>query len=154
MRLWSLHPRFLDTKGLLAAWREGLLAQKVLEGKTSGYRNHPQLQRFRESADPCGLIGNFLTAIADEASRRGYSFDGSKIRLRSPAAPLIPVSAGQVRYERALLASKLELRDARRLAELPAARDISLNPVFVIRPGGIEPWEKVIPGVIAKMEEQ
>jgi len=30
MRLWSLHPRYLDAKGLVALWREGLLAQKVL----------------------------------------------------------------------------------------------------------------------------
>ncbi|HKX52383.1 MAG TPA: pyrimidine dimer DNA glycosylase/endonuclease V [Nitrosospira sp.] len=37
MRLWTLHPRYLDTKGLVAAWREALLAQKVLSGLTSGY---------------------------------------------------------------------------------------------------------------------
>jgi hypothetical protein len=32
MRLWSLHPRYLDAKGLQAVWREGLLAKKVLQG--------------------------------------------------------------------------------------------------------------------------
>ncbi|MEN6399799.1 MAG: pyrimidine dimer DNA glycosylase/endonuclease V, partial [Rectinema sp.] len=29
MRLWTLHPQYLDQKGLTAAWREGLLAKKV-----------------------------------------------------------------------------------------------------------------------------
>ena len=52
MRLWTLHPRYLDARGLVALWREALLAQKVLRGKTRGYRAHPQLQRFREQADP------------------------------------------------------------------------------------------------------
>ena len=36
MRLWSLHPRYLDAKGLVALWREGLLAQAVLKGQTKG----------------------------------------------------------------------------------------------------------------------
>ncbi|WP_368086417.1 pyrimidine dimer DNA glycosylase/endonuclease V [Nitrosomonas sp. Nm34] len=26
MRLWSIHPKYLDAKGLLALWREGLQA--------------------------------------------------------------------------------------------------------------------------------
>ena len=43
MRLWSLHPKYLDKLGLLGLWRESLLAQKVLLGKTKGYKNHPQL---------------------------------------------------------------------------------------------------------------
>jgi hypothetical protein len=44
MRLWSLHPCHLDAKGLVALWREGLLAQKVQACETNGYRNHPQLE--------------------------------------------------------------------------------------------------------------
>ena len=32
MRLWSLSPRYLDVKGLVAVWREGLLADAVLLG--------------------------------------------------------------------------------------------------------------------------
>jgi hypothetical protein len=27
MRIWTVHPRYLDPKGLVAAWREALLAQ-------------------------------------------------------------------------------------------------------------------------------
>ncbi|MGP9584395.1 pyrimidine dimer DNA glycosylase/endonuclease V, partial [Micrococcaceae sp. AOP34-BR2-30] len=30
MRLWSLHPEVLDRQGLIAGWREALLAQAVL----------------------------------------------------------------------------------------------------------------------------
>lgn len=46
MRIWSVHPSLLDAKGLVACWRETLLAQKVLQGLTKGYKNHPQLDRF------------------------------------------------------------------------------------------------------------
>ena len=85
MRLWSLHPSLLDQKGLVALWREALLAQKVLQGKTKGYRYHPQLQRFRQSKTPLTTISAYLWAVHDEASRRGYSFDSSKIaRKRTP----------------------------------------------------------------------
>jgi Pyrimidine dimer DNA glycosylase len=55
MRIWSVHPRYLDRQGLTAGWREGLLAQKVLTGTTKGYRNHPQLRRFRAAGDGAAL---------------------------------------------------------------------------------------------------
>ena len=79
MRLWSIHPRYLDRQGLVALWREGLLAQKVLAGKTNGYRFHPQLLRFRQSRDPLQSIGTYLHHVAEEASKRKYRFDRSKI---------------------------------------------------------------------------
>lgn len=83
MRLRTVHPRYLDTKGLLAVWREGLLAQKVLRGETGGYKNHPQLIRFKLSADPPAAIAQYLRAIYAEAVNRGYSFNAEKIH---PAA--------------------------------------------------------------------
>ena len=52
MRLWSLHPKYLDSKGLVAVWREGLLALEVLKGNTKGYRSHPQLTRFLQEGNP------------------------------------------------------------------------------------------------------
>ena len=91
MRLWTLHPRCLDAKGLVALWREALLAQKVLLGGTRGYRNHPQLARFREQPDPVAAIGAYLLAAWEEATARGYRFDGSKIAVPGPAA-LIPAT--------------------------------------------------------------
>src|ERR1043165_2949653 len=85
MRLWSLHPSLLDQKGLVALWRETLLAQKVLQGKTKGYRSHPQLDRFRKCRTPLTAISTYLWAVHDEASQRGYSFDSAKIaRKRWP----------------------------------------------------------------------
>jgi hypothetical protein len=95
MRLWTLHPRYLDPKGLVAAWREALLAQKVLAGATRGYRNHPQLLRFRAAADPPAAIAAFLHGLATEAGRRGYKFDTKKI--------VGPCSAQKIRETRGQL---------------------------------------------------
>ena len=74
-----IHPRYLDAKGLVAAWREGLLAQKVLRGETRGYTRHPQLARFHAQPDPLRLIAALSRRLlAKEASRRGYAFDLSE----------------------------------------------------------------------------
>jgi len=162
MRLWSIHPSYLDTKGLLAAWREGLLAQKVLSGGTRGYTHHPQLLRFRESADPMGAIAAFLRAVQEEAGRRGYSFDASKIGgLRAGGAPelgkdgvsgeRIDVTSGQIEYEFELLKLKLETRDMAKRSELSGVEKIEANPIFRIRGGGIAAWEKVIDSVFERL---
>jgi len=82
MRLWTIHPRYLDAKGLLAAWREGLLAQKVLLGQTRGYTAHPQLLRFRARSSRVASICSFLIGLAEEAERRGYKFNRTKICAR------------------------------------------------------------------------
>ena len=79
IRLWSLHPTYLDTRGLVAAWREGLLAQAVLGGRTTGYRAHPQLQRFRRCPAPGGAIATYLHGLYAESLARGYCFDAAKI---------------------------------------------------------------------------
>lgn len=141
MRLWSLHPQYLDRAGLLAAWREGLLAQKVLVGDTKGYHHHPQLRRFRAHGDPMGAIGAFLTALANDATRRGYRFSVEKILHPGDEVASIPVTAGQLDYEWLHLGAKLERR-----SEVDAARwrdsKPSPNPVFTLVAGGIEAWER------------
>lgn len=144
MRLWSLHPRYLDTKGLLACWRETLLAQKVLDGKTAGYRNHPQLVRFRATDDPLATIGNYLEQLAREADARGYNFNRSLI-LRPPAGhpePRLAVTLGQVAHEREHLLSKLAVRDPQRELKLAGEAPPSLHPLFTAVPGDVEPWER------------
>src|SRR5262245_48723041 len=98
MRLWSLHPSILDRVGLVALWREGLLAQKVLLGQTKGYRFHPQLERFRASKNPVATISTYLWGIVDEATARGYNFDASKIAVKRRRAS-IPVAQGQLEFE-------------------------------------------------------
>src|ERR1700753_2316699 len=98
MRLWSLHPSLLDRAGLVALWREALLAQKVLAGATKGYRHHPQLDRFRQSEDPNCAVATYLWCVADEAKERGYRFDVSKIAMPRGIFT-IPVTKGQLAYE-------------------------------------------------------
>jgi len=144
MRLWSLHPKYLDTKGLLAVWREGLLAKKVLEGKTIGYRNHPQLIRFRNSRDPLLYINAYLYQIYLEASRRGYKFDFKKINPVE-VEEKIPVTKGQVIYEFHHLLEKLEKRDKKKYEELKNLdpEKLQVNPIFKIVKGDVEPWEKL-----------
>ena len=67
MRIWSLHPKYLDTKGLVALWRETLLAKQVLQNKTKGYRNHPQLNRFKNHSEPLEAINYYLSIVFKEA---------------------------------------------------------------------------------------
>jgi Pyrimidine dimer DNA glycosylase len=139
MRLWSLHPSTLDRMGLLAVWREGLLAQKVLLGETKGYRFHPQLDRFRASGNPTAAIGTYLSAVLDEATNRGYQFDASKIVTRR--LPLsITVTRGQLDFERQHLMKKLQIRDHARFRVLRSAA-ARPHPMLRVVTGGREPWE-------------
>lgn len=140
MRIWSLHPRYLDSKGLVACWRETLLAQKVLNGGTVGYRNHPQLDRFRAGEDPLALIGAYLDGVALEADFRGYRFNRALIlEPRAPIAPLLTVTTGQLEHERDHLLAKLALRAPERMDSVPTPPET--HPLFSRVPGAIEPWE-------------
>lgn len=141
MRLWTFHPRYLDPKGLVAAWREALLAQKVLKGKTRGYRHHPQLIRFQAQTDPLAAIASFLAALSDEARRRGYHFDASKISRRKFAGR-IPETKGQLLLEWGHLMGKLRVRSPRVARELRGIAEPEPHPLFRIVPGGRRPWER------------
>lgn len=140
MRLWSIHPRYLDAKGLVALWREALLAQKVLQGATKGYRNHPQLIRFRQTSNPLGAIASYLRAVADEADTRGYRFDRSKI-ARNRYRKTIAVSSGQLRYEFDHLLRKLEQRAPEKRELLLRLKTIQQHPLFHRVKGGMADWE-------------
>ena len=140
MRLWTLHPRYLDTKGLLAVWREGLLAQKVLQNQTVGYRNHPQLKRFIASDDPVGAIAMYLHGICQEAARREYRFHEDKI-VPSEFQDTIPCTRGQLLYEWNHLQAKLRRRDLNRYAELEKVVEPDPHPLFRIVAGDVEEWE-------------
>ena len=141
MRLWSVHPSLLDQKGLVALWREALLAQKVLQGQTKGYRFHPQLARFRQCRAPLTTISAYLWAIHDEATQRGYSFDASKITTKRQPK-LLTVSQGQLDFELGRLKAKLRVRDPRRHRDLRRLREITPHPLFTVIAGGIESWER------------
>ena len=141
MRLWTVHPRYLDPKGLVAAWREALLAQKVLVGATRGYRHHPQLARFQAQSDPLGTIATFLAGIADEAEIRGYHFDASKISRRRFSGQ-IPETSGQLLYEWQHLKSKLQARVPLIARKLKSITTPEPHPLFRIVPGDVRAWEK------------
>lgn len=138
-----MHPCYLDAKGLVACWREGLLARKVLLGETRGYTNHPQLERFRKCDEPVIAIDSYLNAICDEAEARDYSFDRTKL---GPANWIfqLAVTSGQLDHELEHLRAKLELRDAARLSSLDALGNVRPHPFFYIVAGGIEDWEKLV----------
>ena len=141
MRLWSLHPSLLDRAGLVALWREALLAQKVLRGETKGYRFHPQLKRFQACENPVASISAYLWGVADQGAARGYRFDASKIAMRRRRVS-IPVTVGQLEYEREHLRKKLRIRDRARLRRLRSV-ELRPHPIFRVTPGGIEFWEVV-----------
>jgi hypothetical protein len=140
MRLWSLHPRYLDAKGLVALWREGLLAQQVLAGNTRGYRKHPQLSRFLGQPDPQQAIAAYLVEVQREAERRGYRFDGSKIG-RCASRVGITVTRGQMDYELAHLRAKLALRDPAAMRKIAALQNPRPHPLFKVVAGNVEAWE-------------
>lgn len=141
MRLWTIHPRYLDAQGLVALWREALLARAVLRGQTRGYRHHPQLARFRAHPFPRYAINAYLAAIHAEASSRGYSFDARKIGpVRSIRA--MPATSGQVSHEWSHLLRKLAARDPRLHRRLRAVRVPLCHPLFKPVKGPLETWER------------
>jgi hypothetical protein len=138
---------------LVAAWREALLAQKVLRGETRGYTRHPQLERFRDCADPLAAIGVFLAELAAEGRRRGYSFDESKISHVEGYQRRIPVGSSQVAYELELLKAKLEIRAPGRLREICDVSPIRTCSIFTMRDGDIEAWERPLPEILVRMKK-
>ena len=144
MRLWSIHPRYLDAKGLVAGWREALLARKVLLGLTKAYRNHPQLDRFRKQVDPVGMIDTYLLAVHEEATLRGYKFEREKIGLPGSDRKMA-VTDGQLRYEFRHLMKKLNTRDKEKYDAIASVNDPEPHPIFRVVSGEIESWERLLP---------
>jgi len=140
MRLWSLHPRYLDAKGLVALWREALLAQAVLARQTRGFRHHPQLDRFRASAEPQQAIATYLAGVCAEAEQRGYRFDATKVGAHGTVAKLA-VTRGQLDYEWVHLNAKLADRDPDRLARQAGLQRPQAHPLFRVVAGGVATWE-------------
>lgn len=142
LRLWSLHPAYLDRMALVACWREALLAQKVLAGLTKGYTKHPQLERFRASADPQGSIGAFLLGIAREADSRGYSFDHSRIHTPGQLDGALSVTTGQLAFEAEHLRRKVREREPGWQGVPPEGAVLEPHPLFRVREGHLESWER------------
>lgn len=144
MRLWTLHPRYLDSRGLVALWRETLLAREVLRGRTAGYRHHPQLERFRATPAPLSAINAYLRGVYDESLRRGYSFDPAKLApVRSRRA--MRATSGQVAREWEHLMQKLRTRSPDEWRRWRGTADPQCHPMFRIAPGPVESWERSSP---------
>ena len=143
MRLWTLHPKYLDAKGLVALWREALLAQKVLRGETRGYKKHPQLLRFSKMWNPPAALAAYLTAVHVEAEERGYKFESSKIGFQRFRGK-IRETRGQLLYEWRHLKRKLKRRDPRAFRGLLPVKKPMPHPFFRIVPGDVRGWEKIV----------
>ncbi|MDO8789670.1 MAG: pyrimidine dimer DNA glycosylase/endonuclease V [Sulfuritalea sp.] len=144
MRLWTLHPRYLDSRGLVALWREGLLAQAVLGGQTRGYTHHPQLRRFVDAPWPMAAIATYLHGVQSEATVRGYRFNAAKIVSDRSAAPIV-VSRGQLGYEWAHLVAKLRVREPSWLEQFVTLPEPEPHPLFQLVPGPVAEWEVTRP---------
>jgi hypothetical protein len=147
MRLWSLHPQYLDAKGLVALWREGLLAQKILLGHTKGYNHHPQLFRFRHSGNPLACIAYYLHQVQLEASNRKYNFAFDKIITPNISinAGYINLTQGQLEFEWQHLMLKLQQRAPQHyilVQNLVADQPPMAHPLFNLIVGEVENWEK------------
>ena len=142
MRLWSLHPKYLDAKGLVALWRETLLAKNVLEGKTKGYKLHPQLIRFKKCVRPLDAVNLYLSEILKEAVRRNYQFDRKKIDPHFTPLQLT-VTKGQMEYEKQHLLKKLKVRDKEQYKKMIDLTTIDAHSMFQIVDGDVEEWEKL-----------
>ena len=140
MRLWTIHPKYLDARGLVALWREALLAQAVLNGQTRGYLHHPQLIRFRAAPTPLETIGSYLQDVHVEATRRGYRFNAAKIITCEPADRLV-ATQGQLDFEWNHLKGKLRVRDPSRFKNIQYVSDPDPHPLFRILPGSVADWE-------------
>ena len=142
MRLWSIHPQYLDRQGLLACWREGLLAKAVLGGKTVGYRNHPQLLRFKQADQPIDYINAYLWGIADEADQRGYCFNQTKLTKLLPSNKL-SVTTGQIQYEWSHFLKKVATRNPGWHQSIDQSKSPIAHPLFDVIDGPIESWERL-----------
>lgn len=153
MRLWSLHPSMLDRQGLVTCWREALLAQAVLFGRTRGYTRHPQLERFRSHTYPIRAIGSYLAGVHNESVNRGYRFNAD--RIASPpqyahdktSLDHIDVTYGQLGFEWCHLQTKLSERSPEflcsqaRWLETPE-QHLPVHPLFTAVPGDVAIWER------------
>ncbi len=141
MRIWTIHPKYLDPQGLVALWREALLARAVLRGETTGYRDHPQLLRFQTHAAPRSAINAYLGSVLVEAESRGYSFNRRKVGpVRTKAQ--IESTAGQLHYEWRHLMRKLRARSPSLHRRWCGVDSPESHPLFRIKRGAVESWER------------
>ena len=142
MRLWSIHPRYLDPPGLGGLWREALLAQGVVSGRTAAYRNHPQARRVLEQADPWGSDPRLPGRGMGGGTSQEDTATTGRASCRIPASHVMAVPRGQLEYEAALLRLKLEARGPAYLDRLPPPGEVVPHPSIRVVDGGLARWER------------
>ena len=120
---------------------ESLLAQKALYGETRGYKNHPQLHRFKKHSRPEQAIASYLREVWKESQSRGYRFKEQKIKAEGTPEK-ISVTRGQLKHEFALLRGRLRKRAPAHYQKLLWVQKIEIHPAFEIVEGPVEDWEK------------
>ena len=144
MRLWTISFKYLDAKGLVALWREALLAKNVLAGLTKGYKNHPQLDRFYAHENALEAVNAYLAEVYAQACARGYKFNAAKVgEFDARNLAKISVARGQIEYKFAFLQKKLKTRDRVIYERNLGVKNMEIASIFKEIEGGIEPWEKV-----------
>jgi hypothetical protein len=131
MLLWTLHPKYLDNKGLGALWFEGIIARNSLLGLSQGYQNHPQLDRFKIQPDPIAAIDTYLSPVYEEGISRGFQYNRA---LFSPTFQNVrmEVTLEQLKKEYAYLLQKLERRDIEKYKILKKIHTLEPHPMFDI----------------------
>lgn len=146
MRIWSIHPKYLDTKRLTAQWREALLCKSILEGKTKSYTKHPQYLKLLKLKNPYQFINFFLLTIWEESQKRGYKYDKSKINLDEVKIfdnVYLDVTIEQLKYEFCHMLQKMNNDDPQYLKNIIFLKKegIISNPLFNSIDGNIMNFE-------------
>ena len=119
-----------------------MLAKNVLEGKTIGYKNHPQLKRFKEYPSPVKAINAYLYELLLEAKKRKYNFDANKVKAGN-LLKAISVNDEQLKYEYNHLLEKVRKRSPEKYEEIKNTKQIKTHPLFKEVKGPVEAWEKM-----------
>jgi hypothetical protein len=141
MRIWSIHPKYLDSKELLNLWNETIQAKNEFLTKFSGHFSNKQLERFLDLKNPLEAINSYMSSIYREAVKRDFSVDDSFMDWDFDDSIQIPVTAGQISHEISKLKSRLRERDEKKLQKLNGRTFLELHPIFYSVPGTIEEWE-------------
>ena len=131
MRIWIIHPKYLDQKGLVALWREALLARKVLQGRTKGWTRHPQLDKIRKHNNPVAAMNTYLLHVWKESCNRGYCFDKKKIGNKFTRKKIY-ISRKMFAKDISDLKKKLRKRDRKKYKELLKIEKPEPHPIFIV----------------------
>ena len=118
------------------------MAKHVLEGKTKGYKHHPQLNRFKKAPVPLDCINQYLSVVYKESLQRGFNFTKDKINWEFNPSTLT-VTMGQLSFEKEHLLKKLLTRDKAQYKVLLNETNFVPHPLFKVIEGEREEWEIV-----------